>query len=123
MDWDKLKERVVTTAILATLAAAIPTYVKVEAQTKQLDLLQAELKEQKAEVRRLYENIGDLVTELMRVSPKAYNEPAPRPSPASLDPGIMAGPWNDATGHRDLVVRQPTTTAAAAAAAPPPEAP
>lgn len=89
MDWDKLKERVVTTAIMATLAAAIPTYIKVEAQTRQLDLLQAELKEQKAEVRKLYENIGDLVTELMLVNPKAYNEPRPAPTPASIDQGIF----------------------------------
>lgn len=113
MDWDKLKERVVTTAIMATLAAAVPTYIKVEAQTRQLDLLQAELKEQKTEVRRLYENIGDLVTELMRVNPKAYNEPRPAASPAaveSIDPGIFLRP-----GREDLSL--------AAAAPPQPEIP
>lgn len=108
MDWDKLKERVVTTAIMATLAAAIPTYIKVEAQTRQLDLLQAELKEQKAEVRKLYENIGDLVTELMLVSPKAYSEPRPAASPVgdSIDPGIY------------LRMHQGDTSLAAAAPAP-----
>jgi len=95
MDWDKLKERVVTTAIMATLAAAIPTYVRVEAQVRQIDMLQAELKEQKAEVRKLYENIGDLVTELMLVNPRAYNEPRPAPTPASGDPGIPHRPWGD----------------------------
>lgn len=109
MDWDKLKERVVTAAIMATLAAAIPTYIKVEAQTRQLDLLQSELKEQKAEVRKLYENIGDLVTELMLVNPKAYAEarPAPAPTPASIDPEILQ--------HlRDQYrAAQPTTLAAA----------
>jgi len=113
VDWDKLKERVVTTAILATLAAAIPTYIKVEAQVRQLDMLQAELKEQKAEVRRLYENIGDLVTELMRVSPKAYNEPAPRP--ASVDPGIH---FTDE--QLRTILKEPVTAASAAA---PPDRP
>lgn len=101
-----LDNKILIGLLTSVFGIGIATYIEVKAHTKQIDMLQDELKNQKAETRRLYENVGDLVTELMRVNPKAYADEHKThpPEPATwdtLDPG--------------LPLRNPSESAAAAA--------
>jgi hypothetical protein len=103
-----LDNKILIGLLTSVFGIGIATYVEVKAHTKQIDMLQDEVKNQKAETRRLYENVGDLVTELMRVNPKAYaDEHKTHPAPATWD-----------TLDSGLPLRNPSESSAAAAAAP-----
>lgn len=88
MDWKSIREKVIFWLVCGILGAVLPTYIEVKSHTKQIDMLQDELKNQKAETRRLYENIGDLVTEMMKVNPKAYQEQPSSYQRQTIDQGI-----------------------------------
>jgi len=91
MDWKSIQEKIAFWAICGILGAAIPTYVEVRYMRKELDREAVEIQALKKETRELYANIGDLVTELMRVSPRAYaGEPAALEP--SVDPTMLLSP-------------------------------
>lgn len=109
MDWKSLQEKIAFWAICGILGAAIPTYVEVRYMRRELDREALEIQALKKETRELYANIGDLVTELMRVNPRAYAGDPAAPEP-SVDPAMLISPSRLRRLHLE--------SSAAAAAAP-----